>query len=105
MAFNVTPSRGGAPYVFTAEFTDQVNFLPSRYTLLFRNNSTVGSCASSVSGNSNPTAAQALMQNNTYTLSGPSVPAGSCNRYRITVYDVITDMSISSLDVTVDNTA
>ena len=103
MAFTVTPTSGDAPYVFTAEFDNIESFIPQRYLLLFRSNTSVGSCSSSISGNFNPTAAADLLNEGVYTLESPSVPVGSCNRYRITVYDVVNNSSLENVDVTIDN--
>ena len=103
MAFTVTPASGSTPYTFEADFLNKESFNLG-YSLRFALGAPlVGACplpasASSIVG----TASTALLNTGVYVRSTGSVPAGSCNVYRLDVLDA-NGIVIQSESVTVNN--
>lgn len=104
MAFDVTPTSGESPYLFTATFLNKDTFNTGLYVLEFRSATSASACpASAISGNSNPAVAAALLNNGSYEAVGADVPAASCRTYGLYIRLVSDNSIVSSSLVNVNN--
>lgn len=103
MAFDVTPTSGSTPYTFTAAFLNKESF-GLGYSLRFALGiAQVGVCPLPESATAFvATASEALLNTGVYVRSTGSVPAGSCNVYRLDILDYENNV-IQSEFVNVDN--
>lgn len=86
MAFEVTPTSGSTPYTFTASFSNKESF-NNGYALRFALGiASAGVCPLPESATAFVgSASEALLDTGVYIRSTGSVPAGSCNVYRLDV--------------------
>ena len=104
MAFDVTPTSGDAPYVFTANlaFDGRIDFV--NFSLEFRVTTQTGSCFVGVSEGTNlVNAAQAILDSGTYTLNS-SFDVGSCATVSLIIRDLLSGDVFDYANVFIDNT-
>lgn len=103
MAFNVTPTSGATPYLFTADFENKDNFSLGNFTLYAYAISGEGVCpAPSFGGSGLPDMSQSLLNDGSYTMSSGSVPVGSCRVFNLVIKD-ISGVVIDNKTVAIDN--
>lgn len=103
MAFDVTPTSGAGPYVFTVEFTNKESLFTNRYGLEIRPRTNLGSCpAPATSGTRAPGAESQVLATDSYT-SITDVPSGSCLVSTIVIRNLVTNEIVSQMSVSVNN--
>jgi len=104
VAFNVTPTSGGVPYVYTSVFLNKDAFSYGFFRLELKTLTQSGSCAvGGDSGVMNTIGASSLLANDTYTQTTQPVPVGSCRQANLIVRDLRTNTVVSLMSVAINN--
>lgn len=98
------PNSGSAPYVLTAIFESKNLIDGVNYSLELRGASLVGSCPlPSFTSTNNATGVTSFLASDTYTISSPSIPEGSCNVQNLIIRNVVTGAVVSNQYVSISN--
>lgn len=101
--FDVTPTSGAAPYIFTTGLNDRYGLDVGLYSLRFYEESAVGSCPPpGTTGQARGSVASNLLNNGTATI-GQTVPSGNCVTYTLVIIEGATNNIVSQASVNVDN--
>ena len=104
MAFDVTPTSGEVPYVYTSEILNKESFDLGVFRLELKTLTQVGSCSpSGDTGVMNVPGATALRRFDTYTQTTQSVPPGNCRQSNLIVRDLRTGEVVSIMSVAISN--
>lgn len=103
MAFEVTPSSGSQPYLFTVAF-DNKHLFGNDFAFEFAQVTDVGFCSNDYNlGNNAPVIAVPLFETGSYTWSSTSVPAGSCRSVIVRVRRLSDNSIVQGIVQTIDN--
>lgn len=103
MAFSVTPTSGNQPYVLNATFNSKIAFSTGLYSLnVYKSVGTGGCPLPSVTVESMPAIADALLANGTFTATD-SVLTGYCRVYNLVIRAVATGDILGQSNVSVNN--
>lgn len=104
MAFDVTPTSGQPPFVFTADFSARYGLDAGYYFLQFYINTEVGFCPNGDPlGTTHPANALALLETGIYTQSAGPIPSGSCRTSTLVIREVGTNNIVSQAIANIDN--
>lgn len=104
MAFNVAPTSGQPPFVFTADFSARYGLDAGLYSLTFYRSTAVGFCPNGEPlGTTHPEVAQTLLQTGTYTQTTGPIPSGSCRSNTLVIREVATGNIVSQAIANIDN--
>lgn len=104
MAFNVAPTSGTVPFVFTADFYSRYALDTGLYRLQFYVNTMEGSCPNgNPLGTSQTEPVLAILDTGTYIQTTGYIPIGSCRTVTLVIREVETNEIISQEMVNIDN--
>lgn len=102
MAFDVTPTSGYGPYVFTASFANSELIDNVLYSLSFVSSVAVGSCPEHGTSTPSPQAANALLENGVYE-NPATTSSGSCRAFTLTIRNISSGNVVSTRTLQVSN--